>query len=243
MAISTGDVAVECAGVTAGYSDLPAVRDLDLAVRSGEIVALFGANGSGKTTSLLALTGELPLMRGVVKWQGQLTRPRLYRLARRGLAWVPDDGGVFMTMSVRDNLRLGRGSIQDAVDIFPELGKLLDRSAGLLSGGEQHMLALGRALASNPSVLLLDELSLGLSPVAVERLFDVLQAAVRERSIAVLLVEQQARRALEIVDRWYMLANGIVVAEGDRSRNVDMMESMYLSGVRELPSGEEGAVN
>lgn len=243
MTVTAGQCAVECVGVTAGYSDLPAVRDLNLAVRPGEIVALFGANGSGKTTSLLALTGELPLMRGVVKWDGRPMRPRLYRLARHGLAWVPDDGGVLMTMSVRDNLRLGRGSIQDAVDIFPELGRLLDRSAGLLSGGEQHMLALGRALASEPSVLLLDELSLGLSPVAVERLFDVLQAAVHERSIAVLLVEQQARRALEIVDRWYMLAHGGVVAEGDRSRNVDMMESLYLSGVRELSTGPEEAAD
>ena len=227
---AVAEFAVECAGVTAGYGDLPTVRDLSLAVRPGEIVALLGPNGAGKTTALLALTGELPLMSGTIKWEGQPIRPRLHRLAKRGLAWVPDDRGVLMTMSVRDNLRLGRGAIQDAVSIFPELGKLLNRAAGLISGGEQQMLALGRALASNPSLLLLDELSLGLAPIAVDRLFTALRSAVRERSMAVLLVEQQARRALEIADRWYLLTNGRLATEGDRTTNVGLMESLYLAG-------------
>lgn len=225
------ELVLEARGLSAGYGDLAAIRGIDLEIARGEIVALFGANGAGKTTTLLALVGELPRSTGEVRWLGRPTRSALHQLACDGLAFVPEQRSVLASMSVRDNLLLGRGGIDPAVDVFPELGPLLGRRAGLLSGGEQQMLTLARALAARPVALLVDELSLGLAPIVVERLFAALRQAVREQHVAVLLVEQEARRALDVADRWYLLRNGELVASGDTTTGVDRLENEYLAGL------------
>jgi branched-chain amino acid transport system ATP-binding protein len=229
----TVDYVLETVSLTTGYGDLAAVRELSLGVREGEVVALFGPNGSGKTTTLMACVGLLPLMDGEVRWLGRPTREPLYRLARAGVAYVPEGRSVITTLSVRDNLRLGRGGVDGAATIFPELEPLLDRPAGLLSGGEQQMLVLGRALASRPRALLVDELSLGLAPQIVERLLDVLRACARRDRLAVLLVEQQAREALSVADRWYLLRDGRLAQEGEGGTGAGELEAAYLAGVAE----------
>jgi branched-chain amino acid transport system ATP-binding protein len=205
---------LEVVGLTAGYGDLVAVRDVSLAVGRGEIVALFGANGAGKTTTLLATVGAIDRMAGEVRWHGRATTQKVHQLARAGLAFVPDERSIISGLSVLDNLRIGRGAVGAALELFPELQPLLGVNAGLLSGGQQQMLTLGRALAGLPDALVVDELSLGLAPLVVERLLQVLRTAADERGVGVLLVEQQAHRALTVADRWYLLANGRMAAEG-----------------------------
>ena len=202
---------------------------------AGEVVALFGANGAGKTTTLLAAAGVLPRMSGTVRWLGRATNSPLHRLARAGLALVPEERSVISTLSVADNLRLGRGGISGAVQHFPELEPLLPRRAGLLSGGEQQMLTIGRALASEPKALLVDELSLGLAPLVVERLLDAVRSAADTSGVAVLLVEQQARRALAVLDRWYLLSNGRIADHGDSAGGADALEAAYLCTVGDAP--------
>jgi branched-chain amino acid transport system ATP-binding protein len=225
---------LELVGLAAGYGDLAAVRDVSLHLVAGEVVALFGANGAGKTTTLLATVGLLPRMKGEVRWQGEKARLPLHRWARRGLGFVPGGRSVTSRLSVRDNLRLGPGGVAGAVAHFPELEALHDRQAGLLSGGEQQMLVMGRALASSPRLLILDELSLGLAPLVVERLLEVLRKAADDHGLAVLLVEQQVRRALTVADRWYLLANGMVTDSGLAAEQ-DRLESSYLAGMRTIP--------
>jgi branched-chain amino acid transport system ATP-binding protein len=226
------------AGLTAGYDDLPAVRDLTIGVGPGEIVALFGPNGAGKTTTLLACVGLLPRMSGVVRWLGDPSTQPVHRLARSGLAYVPEGRSVTTSLTVRDNLRIGPGSVAGAIDLFPELEPLLDRPAGLLSGGEQQMLVLGRALAGKPRALLVDELSLGLAPLIVERLLGVLRESAERDQLAVLLVEQQAREALSVADRWYLLRDGTLAQQGDARSGVGVLEAAYLSSMVE--SGHAG---
>ncbi len=225
------DCVVALESLSAGYGDLAAVRDISLEVNRGEVVALFGANGAGKTTTLLAAAGVLPRMSGAVRWLGETTRSPLHRLARTGLALVSEERSVISKLSVADNLRLGRGGVEGAVKHFPELEALLGRRAGLLSGGEQQMLTVGRALASNPKALLVDELSLGLAPLVVERLLDAVRAAADTSGVAVLLVEQQARRALSVLDRWYLLSNGRITDSGDSAGGTDALEAAYLASL------------
>ena len=214
-------------GLVAGYGDLAAVRGLDLEVYAGEVVALLGPNGAGKTTTLLTLAGELPKMAGEVHYLGQPFKGSLHQRVRRGLGFVPEERSVFMGLSVADNLRIG-GRASRVLDLFPDLRPLLGRRAGLLSGGEQQMLTLGRALAMKPKVLLVDELSVGLAPLVVDRLFEALIATAREDGTAVLLVEQQARRALRVADRWYLLRRGMLAATGDANDSDALWES-YVS--------------
>jgi branched-chain amino acid transport system ATP-binding protein len=216
-------------GLVAGYGDLAVVHGVDLHVAPGEIVALLGPNGAGKSTTLLTLAGDLPPLGGVVEWRGAAARPGLHRRAQEGLGFVSEERSVFMSMSVRDNLLLGAGGVEPAVALFPELGALLGRRAGLLSGGEQQMLTLARALARQPKVLLADELSLGLGPMVVDRLLAAIQDAVRARGIGVLLVEQQVRRALQVADRWYLMRRGTVVASGTAADGVAGIEAAYLA--------------
>jgi len=215
-------------GLTAGYGDLAAVRDLSLIVNKGEMVALIGPNGAGKTTTLATMAGILRPLGGEVRWRGSSTTASLHTLARDGLGFIPETGSVFMKMSTRDNLRLVPDGIDDALDLFPELKPLLNRPAGLLSGGEQQMLTIGRALARRPRALLIDELSLGLAPVVVKRLLFAVRDAAQEWGVAVLLVEQQAVRALEVVDRWYLLRHGELLAEGNQESTNSALDS-YLS--------------
>lgn len=217
-------------GLSTGYLGRPVVHDIDLEVSAGEIVTLLGRNGAGKTSTLLALAGELPPLGGHVEWQGSPSQDRLHRRAKRGLSFVTEERSVIMSLSVRDNLRLG-GNVDDALELFPELRLLLNRRAGLLSGGEQQMLTLARAISRRPLVLLADELSLGLAPMIVDRLLSALRTAA-DSGIAVLFVEQHVRKALATADRAYVMQRGRIELAGTagelRGRLGDV-ERSYLS--------------
>lgn len=215
-------------GVSAGYGESLAVRELDLEVCAGQVVGLFGANGAGKTTTLLALAGGVSLAAGEVALDDARLAGPLHRRVRAGLGWVPEDRGVLMSLSVADNLRLGRGDPQVALDLFPELAPLRRRRAGLLSGGEQQMLAVGRALASRPRVLLIDELSLGLAPQVVDRLLGAVRAAADD-GMGVLLVEQHVAKALEVIDHGYVLHRGRVRLAGPADALRDAMQDVAAS--------------
>ncbi len=223
---------LEARGLSAGYGALAAVRDLDLEVRSGEIVALLGPNGAGKTTTLKTLVGALRPLAGEVRWKGSRTTAPLHRRARLGAAYVPEDRSVFMGLTAAENLRLGDGPPERALELFPELEPHLKRKAGLLSGGQQQILTLARALACEPEVLLADELSLGLAPIVVQRLLEAVRQAAG-RGIGVLLVEQHARQALALADRVYVLQRGRVALEGTAAEILDRigeLERTYLAG-------------
>jgi branched-chain amino acid transport system ATP-binding protein len=201
-------------GLYAGYGDLAAVRDLNLVVYAGEIVALLGPNGAGKTTTLLTLAGAIPSLGGKVMWNGKATSASLHRRVRSGMGFIPEERSVISKLTVRENLRLGRGGVNDALRYFPQLAPLQRRPAGLLSGGEQQMLTLARCLASKPSLMMVDELSLGLAPIVVKSLLAALRTAATETGTAVLVVEQQVHRALSIADRWYLLRHGSLAESG-----------------------------
>jgi branched-chain amino acid transport system ATP-binding protein len=230
QAVPTLRPALEIRGLSAGYGDLEAVRDVSMALYPGKVTALFGSNGAGKTTLLLAAMSVLPRLRGNVLVADKPSDRPLHVLARQGIMFVPCAPTVIKNLSVADNLRLGKGGIEAAVDHFPELGAILPRSAGLLSGGEQQMLSLARALAAEPRVLMIDEMSLGLAPLVVDRLYDTLRKAADEQQLAVLLVEQQARRALAVADFWYLLANGCVAASGVADDHA-LLEAAYLASM------------
>jgi branched-chain amino acid transport system ATP-binding protein len=208
------------------------VRDIDLKVDAGEIVALLGPNGAGKTTTLLALAGELPCLAGSVRLFGRTSREPLFRRVRGGLGFISDDRPVVMGLSVRDNLRLKRNCLEAGLALFPELAIHLDRPVALLSGGQQQMVAMARALALGPKILLADELSFGLAPMVVNRLFDALVAAAGN-GVGVLLVEQQVTHVLEIAHRAVVLRNGRMVISGisaEVKADVARLEAAYLGG-------------
>jgi branched-chain amino acid transport system ATP-binding protein len=207
-------------------------RDLDLHVAAGEVVALIGPNGAGKTTTLLTLAGELPPIAGEIRFRGVGTRAPLFRRARHGMAFVTEERSVFMSLSTEENLRVAGVAPAAAIAVFPELEPLMDRSAGLLSGGEQQMLTLARAVARRPVLLLADELSLGLAPMVVTRLLDTVRRVASEQATGVLLVEQHVRKALAIADRVYVMQRGRIVISGtvDEVRErLDEIEATYLS--------------
>lgn len=204
------------AGLTAGYNGSAVVRGLDLEIASGEVVALLGPNGAGKTTTLRAISGIVHPMAGTISLDGNdLSRRSPPARAQSGIAHVPEGRGIFFGLTVAEHLRLGfRGERLDAglaYQYFPALNELADRRAGLLSGGQQQMLALGRGLARKPRLLMLDEMSLGLAPIIVERLLPVVSDYARESGCAVLLVEQHIEIALAVADRAYVLSHGELV--------------------------------
>ncbi|MFV0309086.1 MAG: ABC transporter ATP-binding protein [Desertimonas sp.] len=228
---------IETTDLVAGYGRSPVVRDLNLTVGPSEVVCLLGANGAGKSTTLLTIAGAIPSLAGRVEVLGAaVTSGRAHTVARRGLAIVPEGRGLFYRLSVANNLRLRRhrGStvtVDEVVDSFPALARLMNRRAGLLSGGEQQMLALAGALIADPKVVMIDEMSLGLAPIIVEQLLPIVRDVADQRGLGVLLVEQHVVAALSIADRGYVLAHGHVVAEGpaDQLRHdAEMLEASYL---------------
>jgi branched-chain amino acid transport system ATP-binding protein len=227
---------LECRALAAGYGAVAVVRDVDLHVEPGEVVALIGPNGAGKTTTLLTLAGELPAIAGEVVFRGALTKAPLFRRARGGMGFVTEERSVFMALTAEENLRVAGVSRDDAIDLFPELEPLMGRTAGLLSGGEQQMLTLARAVARAPRLLLVDELSLGLAPVVVKRLLQTVRRVASEQSTGILLVEQHVRQALHIADRVYVMQRGRIVISGTGEEvhgRIDEVEATYLSGPRD----------
>ncbi|MCW8384649.1 ATP-binding cassette domain-containing protein [Streptomyces justiciae] len=234
----SGDVVLRAEGLHSGYRGVEVLRGVDLEVRAGEVVALLGRNGAGKTTTLMALAGMLPVTAGSITWLGNPRPPAAHHRARQGLRFLAERS-VFSQLSVAANLRLGGGDVDVALELFPELRKLLDRRAGLLSGGEQQMLALGRAMSAQPRALLIDELSLGLAPVIVNRLIEATKVAA-ERGCAVLLVEQQIKRVLSVAERVYLLNRGTISFSGTREdllAKPDIVEETYFAGAEEAPAG------
>ncbi len=229
---------LEARGLTAGYAGVPVVRDLDLHVDAGEVVALLGANGAGKTTTLLALAGIISAVDGEARAiDGPVTAGRPHLMARKGLAFVPDDRSLLFGLTARENLKLGSGKrkTSETVDLvleyFPELSSKLDRRAGLLSGGEQQMLAVGRALAGRPKALMIDEMSLGLAPLIVKSMLPIVRRIATEMGTGVLLVEQHVDLALGAADRAYVLSHGSVATEGTAEtllKDRHLLESSYL---------------
>ncbi|HTT93371.1 MAG TPA: ABC transporter ATP-binding protein [Solirubrobacterales bacterium] len=231
---------VELDGLWAGYGGVAVLRDVDLSIAEGEIVGLLGPNGAGKTTTLLTISGLVKPLRGAVTVMGAPPPRRfVHRLARSGVAHVTESRNLFYGLTVSENLRLAlRGSrkerqeaLDQALALFPALVPLEKRNTGLLSGGEQQMLALARALVSKPRILLLDEMSLGLAPVIVERLLHTVRDIADRTGCAVVLVEQHVHLALRIVDRAYVLSQGRITVEGSAeslNRNREVLESSYL---------------
>lgn len=228
--------ALEVHDLVAGYDGAPVVRGIDLAVAPGEVVALFGANGAGKTTTLSAIAGLVHVTDGDVRLDGEsIVGVDAGRLARRGLALVPEDRCLFTQLSVAENLRLGArrhgGDVDVAYERFPALDALRRRAVGVLSGGEQQMVAIARALVMRPRVLLIDELSLGLAPLIVRDLLQAVRSLADGGEVAVLLVEQHVRLALDVIDRGYVLRNGQVVLSGtadELEAGGDLLAASYL---------------
>jgi branched-chain amino acid transport system ATP-binding protein len=215
---------LEVRGLAVHYGGIRAVKDIGLVVAAGETVCVIGANGAGKSTTLRALAGLAPVARGSIAWRGaDITVLPAYRRVRLGLSLVPEGRGVFPRMSVTENLLMGAyaradgAAIAQDVDqvyaLFPRLAERRGQIAGTLSGGEQQMLAVGRALMGRPQLLLLDEPSMGLSPLMVEKIFDTLRA-IAAQGVTLLLVEQNANLALQVSDRGYVLENGAVAFHG-----------------------------
>jgi branched-chain amino acid transport system ATP-binding protein len=208
-----------------GYGPLTVLREVSLRVDGGEIVAVIGANGAGKTTLLKAISARLPVSSGSTRFEGvDITNEPAHRIVHLGIAQVPEGRQVFADMTVQDNLELGafswahggperQAQMTRVFELFPILAERVDQLAGTLSGGQQQMLAIGRGLMARPKLLLLDEPSLGLAPMVVKTIFDVI-LQLKESGLAILLVEQNARAALAMADRAYVLETGRVIAEG-----------------------------
>jgi branched-chain amino acid transport system ATP-binding protein len=220
-------------GVAIGYSGVPVVSGIDLTLRRGEVVALLGRNGAGKTTLIKTVAGLISPISGTLSIHGRRPPKSLHRRVRGGLGLVTEERAVIRRLSVIENLHLGSGQPDFAFSRFPELSPLKHKKVGLLSGGEQQMLALGRVLAARPNLLLIDELSLGLAPVIVERLLKEVRWAAEEAGTGVLLVEQQAATALRVADRAYVISAGEIKMSGEASelrKRWNEVENLYLTG-------------
>ena len=226
------------------YGGIEAVKGIDFEVRKGELVTLIGANGAGKTTTLKAITGTLPpsQITGNISYAGErIDQTAAFTLVKRGLAMVPEGRGVFARMSIRENLLMGayvrddqsgvESDIEKWFTVFPRLKERASQLAGTLSGGEQQMLAMARALMSHPKLLLLDEPSMGLAPIMVERIFEVIKT-IAAQGVTILLVEQNVRQALRIAQRAYVMETGKIVLTGDAEQLMQdsRVVEAYLGG-------------
>ena len=221
---SNAPVLLQVQGLKVAYGGIQAVKGASFEVRQGELVCLIGANGAGKTTTLKAVTGTQPVADGQIKFMGQAIKGQgAWDLVKQGLVMVPEGRGVFARMTIVENLQMGayirddaeiEADIDKVFAIFPRLKERAAQLAGTMSGGEQQMLAMGRALMARPKVLLLDEPSMGLSPIMVDKIFEVV-ADIHGRGTTVLLVEQNASRALGLADRGYVMESGEITMTGD----------------------------
>ncbi len=220
-----GPTLLKVSGLQVGYGGIQAVKGVDFEVHEGELVSLIGSNGAGKTTTMKAITGLLPASAGEIEFMGRSIRGRgAWDLVSEGLVMVPEGRGVFTRMTITENLQIGAyvrddkagiaADIERMFAIFPRLKERKDQLAGTMSGGEQQMLAMGRALMARPKVLLLDEPSMGLSPIMVDKIFEVV-SDVYAQGVTVLLVEQNASRALQLADRGYVMESGLITMSGD----------------------------
>jgi branched-chain amino acid transport system ATP-binding protein len=234
--------ALSLSGVSAFYGAIQALRDVDLVVHEGEIVTLIGANGAGKSTLMMTICGNPRARAGVVRHAGDdITHWPTHLIMRRGIAQAPEGRRVFPRMTVRENLLMGAelspradipGLLREVFALFPRLEERLEQRGGTLSGGEQQMLAIGRALMSRPRLLLLDEPSLGLAPLVTRRIFDAIRWLNRETGLTVLLVEQNAYQALRLAHRGYVLVNGAITMSGEAAELLLRPEirAAYLEG-------------
>ena len=218
------NILLQVEGLKVAYGGIQAVKGVDFDVRQGELVSLIGANGAGKTTTLKAITGLQPLGVGDVKFMGRSIKGQgAWDLAKQGLVMVPEGRGTFTRMTITENLQMGafirkdkeiEADIEKVFALFPRLKERRNQLAGTMSGGEQQMLAMGRALMAKPKLLLLDEPSMGLSPIMVDKIFEVVND-IHQQGVTVLLVEQNASRALELANRGYVMESGVITMQGD----------------------------
>jgi branched-chain amino acid transport system ATP-binding protein len=229
--MATTNAMLKIKGLQVNYGGIQAVKGVDLEVAQGELVTLIGANGAGKTTTMKAITGLKPYAAGDIEYMGQSIKGvPSHELLKRGLAMVPEGRGIFARMSILENMQMGAYLRNDTAEInkdtermfgfFPRLKERASQYAGTLSGGEQQMLAMARALLSRPKLLLLDEPSMGLSPIMVEKIFEVVREISGE-GLTVLLVEQNARLALQAANRGYVMDSGLVTMTGDAKQMLD----------------------
>ena len=218
------NILLQVEGLKVAYGGIQAVKGVDFDVRPGELVSLIGANGAGKTTTLKAITGLQPLGVGDVKFMGRSIKGQgAWDLAKQGLVMVPEGRGTFTRMTITENLQMGafirkdkeiEADIEKVFGLFPRLKERRNQLADTMSGGEQQMLAMGRALMARPKLLLLDEPSMGLSPIMVDKIFEVVND-IHKQGVTVLLVEQNASRALELANRGYVMESGVITMQGD----------------------------
>ncbi|HEY9109233.1 MAG TPA: ABC transporter ATP-binding protein [Roseateles sp.] len=222
--MTTKQTLLKVSGLKVAYGGIQAVKGVSFEVREGELVSLIGANGAGKTTTLKAVTGLQPIAAGEVTYLGESIKGKgAWDLAKKGLVMVPEGRGTFTRMTIVENLQMGAynrndGEIEADIDkvfaLFPRLKERAKQLAGTMSGGEQQMLAMGRALMARPKVLLLDEPSMGLSPIMVDKIFEVVND-IHQQGVTVLLVEQNASRALQLANRGYVMESGEVTMDGE----------------------------
>ncbi len=228
--MADNDIILKVSGLRVAYGGIQAVKGIDLEVRRGELVSLIGANGAGKTTTLKAITGMQPATDGHIEYNGRSILGRgAFHLVKEGLCMVPEGRGVFTRMTITENLLMGAytrsdkeigSDIERIFGIFPRLKERKDQLAGTMSGGEQQMLAMGRALMSRPKVLLLDEPSMGLSPIMVDKIFEVVED-ISKQGVTILLVEQNAKRALGLANRGYVMDSGEITMTGPAQQLAD----------------------
>ncbi|MEO6973234.1 MAG: ABC transporter ATP-binding protein [Rhodoferax sp.] len=240
MANSNARTLLKVTGLKVAYGGIQAVKGVDFEVHDGELVSLIGSNGAGKTTTMKAITGSLALTDGDIEYMGRSIKGQgPWDLVKQGLAMVPEGRGVFARMTITENLQMGAyvrndkaeiaADIEKMFTIFPRLKERKDQLAGTMSGGEQQMLAMGRALMSRPKVLLMDEPSMGLSPLMVDKIFEVI-GDVYAQGVTILLVEQNASRALAIANRGYVMESGIITMSGEAKQmlNDPKVRAAYL---------------